>query len=240
MIKITADTHTHTNCSTHAFGTVSENLAEAKKRGIELVCMTNHGPQMPDAPHVWHFETMAELPDYIDGVRLLKGAEANILDVEGSLDLPLAIQKKTDVMIASIHRQCYKSRTIKEHTQTWLNVIKNPYVRILGHMGQPSYCFEHEPVIEAAKKADICVEINNHSFAVRAGSENICRDIALMCKKIGAKIVVSSDAHTPFQVGVFDKALKLLEEIDFPEKLIVNLNAERLERYLTENRRKSN
>ena len=46
--------------------------------------------------------------------------------------------------------------------------------------------------------------------------------------RIGAKIVVSSDAHAPFQVGVFDKALAVLEKIDFPENLIMNLNRERL------------
>ena len=234
MIKILADTHTHTNCSTHAFGTIIENITEAKKRGIELVCMTDHGPQIPDAPHIWHFETMAELPEEIDGVRLIKGAEANILDVDGSLDFPVSIQKKMDMMIASIHRPCFKPHTVEEHTKTWLNVIKNPYVTVLGHMGQTAYQFEHEPVIEAAKAANKCIEINNHSFAVRPGSDVICGKIAEYCKKIGAKIVVSSDAHAPFQVGVFDKALAVLEKIDFPENLIMNLNRERFERYLKE------
>ena len=101
-------------------------------------------------------------------------------------------------------------------------------------MGQTAYQFEHEPVIEAAKAANKCIEINNHSFAVRPGSDVICSKIAEYCKKIGAKIVVSSDAHTPFQVGVFDKALAVLEKIDFPENLIMNLNRERFERYLKE------
>ena len=235
-MKILVDTHTHTNCSTHAFGTITENLTMAKKRGLELVCMTNHGPQMPDAPHIWHFETMSELPDEIDGVRLLKGAEANILDTDGSLDFPIGIQKNMDIMIASIHRLCYKQRSVDEHTKTWLNVIKNPYVTVLGHTGQPAYKFDHETVIEAAKKHHKCIEINNHSFCVRKGSYVICRQIAEVCKKIGAYIVVSSDAHTPFQVGVFDDALKLLEGIDFPENLIMNLNAERFIRYLQEYR----
>lgn len=121
-----------------------------------------------------------------------------------------------------------------------MNVIENPYVTVLGHMGQVAYAFEHETVIEAAKKANKCIEINNHSFDVRPGSDSICRDIALVCKKIGAKIVVSSDAHTPFRVGVFDKALAMLESIDFPEELIANLNAERFLTFLSESRQMKN
>ncbi len=233
-MKILVDTHTHTNCSTHAFGTVWENLTMAKKHGMEMVCMTNHGPNMPDAPHIWHFETMHELPDVIDGVRLLKGAEANVLDVDGNLDIPLSLQKDMDMMIASIHRYCYTQKTQKEHTETWLNVMENPYVTILGHTGHPNYAFDHETVVEAAKKHKKCIEINNHSFYVRKGSIENCRKIAECCKKIGTGIVVSSDAHTPFQVGVFDGALQLLREVDFPEALIMNLTAERFENYLKE------
>ncbi len=233
-MKILVDTHTHTNASAHAFGTVWENVTMAKKHGLTMICMTNHAPAIGDAPHIWHFETMHELPDEIDGIRLLKGVEANVLDTDGSLDIPENMQRSMDVMIASIHRPCFPVRSKEAHTQTWLNVIKNPYVTILGHTGHPSYPYDHEPVIEAAKENHKCIEINNHSFYIRKGCLEHCRDIALCCKKMGANIVVSSDAHTPFQVGVFDEALALLKEIDFPQAQIMNLNQERFERYLQE------
>lgn len=233
-MKVLVDTHTHTNCSSHAFGTVWENITMAKKHGMEMVCMTNHASAMPDSPHLWHFETMHELPEEVDGVRLLKGAEANVLDVEGNLDIPVSLQKDMDLMIASMHRHCFEPRTVQEHTQAWLNVIQNPYVTILGHTGHPSYVYDHETVIEAVKKSNKCIEINNHSFYIRKGSRENCKAIAECCKKIGAKIVVSSDAHTPFQVGVFDTALKILKEVDFPEALIMNLDAKRFQEYLRE------
>ncbi len=231
-MKILVDTHTHTSCSHHAFGTVMENLAAAKNRGLEMLCMTDHAPAIPDGAHIWHFFTMFELPEEINGIRLLKGAEANILDGEGHLDLPEAYQKKMEVLIASIHAPCYTQRTAEENTKTWLNVIQNPYVTILGHSGHPDFPYIHEPVVEAAKAAGKCIEINNHSFMVRKGCQEHCRNIALACKKIGANIVVGSDAHNPFQVGVFDDALKLLKEIDFPEEQIMNLNAVRFENYI--------
>lgn len=233
-MKILVDTHTHTDCSAHAFGTIWENMKMAKEHGLEAVCMTNHAPAVPDSPHVWHFETMHELPETIEGIRLFKGAEANVVDVEGNLDIPEDLQVLTDMMIVSMHRNSYPPATQEAHTQTWLNVIKNPYVTILGHTGHPSYQFDHETVIEAAKLHNKCMEINNHSFFVRKEGIENCKKIATCCKKMGAKIVVSSDAHTPFQVGVFDQALELLKEVDFPEALIMNLNAARFEQYLKE------
>lgn len=148
-MKVLVDTHTHTNCSHHVFSTLGENLAAAKARGMEMICMTDHAPAIPDGAHIWHFITMFELPDVIDGVRLLKGAEANILDAEGNLDLPVDIQKKMEVMIASMHGPCYLPRSREVHTNTWLNVIKNPHVTILGHSGHPSFPYDHEAVIEA-------------------------------------------------------------------------------------------
>ena len=46
------DLHTHTNCSTHAYSTLEENIAAAKKRGIVAIAITNHGPAIPDGPHI--------------------------------------------------------------------------------------------------------------------------------------------------------------------------------------------
>jgi len=44
-------------------------------------------------------------------------------------------------------------------------------------------------------------------------------------------VIVSSDAHDPSWVGRVDLAMELLEEIDLPESLILNLEAERLLRF---------
>lgn len=233
-MKILVDTHTHTNCSAHAYGTIVENLKAAKDHGLEMLCMTNHGPEIPDGAHIYQFYTMYELPDEVDGVKLLKGAEANIMNVNGDLDIPEFLIKKMDLLIASMHDACFPSTTIEDHTNAWLNVIKNPYVTILGHSGNPDYPYDYERVIKSAKEHNKCIEINNHSFCTREGSTENCKRIAKICKDTGTNIVVSSDAHTSFNVGVFDNAIKILEEIDFPEALIMNLNAERFSNYLRE------
>ena len=49
------DLHMHTVASTHAYSTLSDYIAEARRKGIKLFAITDHGPDMADAPHPWHF-----------------------------------------------------------------------------------------------------------------------------------------------------------------------------------------
>ncbi|MDI5829721.1 intracellular growth attenuator family protein, partial [Salmonella enterica subsp. enterica serovar Kentucky] len=42
--------------------------AEAKRKGIKLFAITDHGPDMEDAPHHWHFINMRIWPRLVDGV----------------------------------------------------------------------------------------------------------------------------------------------------------------------------
>lgn len=234
-MKILVDTHTHTNASTHAYGSVLENLALAKQKGMEGVCMTNHAPALPDGAHLFHFQNCFELPESIDGVRLFKGIEANIMGLNGKLDISEGLQRRMDFIIASAHTPCYLPKNEKKCTQMWLNVIKNPYVSALGHSGRMKVQYDYETVIRAAKEAGKCIEINSYSFRSAKGifAEN-CRQIASWCKKLGANIVVSSDAHTPFLIGEVSAAVEFLEEIEFPEEQIINLNLKRFEAYLEE------
>lgn len=233
MIKVLVDTHTHTNCSTHAHSTLLENAYAAKERGLEMLCMTNHAPAIPDSPHIWHFETMGSLPKEIKGVKMAYGAEANLLDLEGNIDLPEDVQKKMDLIVASIHSPCLAPETSDDYTTTYLGAIKNPYITILGHSGSVNYPYDIDAVVKAAKEYNKCIEINNHTFTVRRPSIENCRKIALACKKYQTNIAVSSDAHNSFDIGNFDNAIKMLTDIDFPEELIVNATAQRFTEYLS-------
>ena len=231
-MRILVDTHTHTNCSTHAHSTIMENARMAGQKGMEMICMTDHAPGLPDAPHLWHFRTMMNLPREMEGVRLLFGVEANIIDTKGNIDIPVAEQKLMDLVIASIHEPCYPPRDVEAHTQTYLGVIQNPYITIVGHSGTVTYPYDIFKVVQAAKEYDKCIEINNHSFTARKGSKENCRRIAEACKQVGTKIVVSSDAHNCFEVGRLEDAIQMLEEINFPEELVMNTTAERFTKYL--------
>lgn len=85
-MEIIADLHTHTLASTHAFNTVTEMARAAYEMGHKAIAITDHGPQMPDSPHIWHFYNLMRLPQKIEGVFLLRGMEADVLNIRGELD----------------------------------------------------------------------------------------------------------------------------------------------------------
>ena len=55
-----------------------------------------------------------------------------------------------------------------------------------------------------------------------------------LCKKYGARICVDTDAHFTNTLGRAYKTLEMLEDIDFPDKLIVNTSVENLKAYFDE------
>ncbi|MBQ7096469.1 MAG: phosphatase [Clostridia bacterium] len=238
-MKILTDIHTHTNASAHAYSSLYENMCAARDRGLELIAMTNHGPSMPDSPHLWHFLYFKAItPRTIEGVRLLCGTEANVVNKDGELDLPPSVIAGMDIVIASIHNVTYSEEVGGDHTETWMNVMDNPHVDVLGHCGSPDYPFDIDRVIPYAKEKNVCIEINNHSFLSRPQNIDRCREIAVACKKYGASVVVNSDAHFMGEIGIVPRAVEMLEKVGFPEERIMNLNAERFIKYLSEKKNK--
>jgi putative hydrolase len=62
------DLHMHTLASTHAYSTVHDYIAAAVRKHIRLIAITDHGPEMVDAPHPFHFNNLRVLPRVVDGV----------------------------------------------------------------------------------------------------------------------------------------------------------------------------
>lgn len=226
-LTFVADTHTHTLACDHAFSTMHENIAAAKERGLKFLCMTEHAPMLVGSPSIIYFSSILHLPCMIDGVILLKGAEVNIHDYEGALDLSENLLQKLDWVIASMHLPTLTPSTVEAHTSAWLAVAKNPLVDVIGHAGDGRYVFDYEPVIRAFADNGKIVEINAHSFTARKGSAENCVTIAKLCARYGVQVVVSSDAHIHTNVGRFDESVVMLKEIDFPRELILNADYDR-------------
>ena len=232
MIK--ADLHCHTIASDHAYSTVAELASYASKAGLEMIAVTDHGPAISDSPHIWHFQNLHVLPRVIDGVKILRGTEANIININGDIDEEFDEEtlNKLDVVIASFHAPCGKTGTVEEHTQAYINLIRNPHIDILGHSGTPMFSYDIETVVKEAAKYNKIFEINNHTFHIRKRSIENCVKIAKMCKKHGVYVTVDSDAHIAYALGDYTNALSMLKEIDFPDELILNTSAEKVVNYL--------
>ncbi|MGK0466167.1 phosphatase [Clostridium sp.] len=232
-MKYVVDAHTHSIVSGHAYTTLLENVRAAKAKGIKILGTTEHGPEMPGGPHLFYFGNIRVIPRVIDGVTILRGCEANIMDYDGNLDIPDYIEKKLDFMIASLHDVCVKPGTAQENTRAIIGAMDNPNVHIIGHSGNPVFPICKEAMVKKALEKDIIIELNNSSLkGSRKGSEDNCFKIAMLCKGYGVKIIIGSDAHTCFDIGDFNLVHELLEEINMPEELIMNNDEIKLLNYL--------
>lgn len=233
-MKILVDTHTHTVLSGHAYSTLLENARYASEIGLEGLVNTDHGPMVGEAGPEYILSVQRTIPEEISGVRIYRGAEANILDYMGNIDIRSGYLKMTDFVIASMHDITIEPGSREENLAGYEGVLKNPYVDIIGHSGTPKYDMDREAFVKAVRRENKLVEVNNHSYMFRKGSAENCGEIVRYCIKYDVRVCVSSDAHFCMAVGGFENALKILRENAFPEELVVNRTRETMDAYLKE------
>ncbi len=233
-MRLVVDTHTHTISSGHSYSTIQENAREAGNKGLEAIAMTDHGPAMKGASSLLHFWNLKVIPERVYGVRIIKGVEANITDYSGGTDIPDGIMRQLELVIASFHDFTIEPATIEEHTQALVNILKNPLVDAIAHPGNPVFQVDIDKVVRTAAEYGKLIEINNHSFSVRKGSDRNCREFAVKCREYGARITCGSDAHISFDVGRFDRVHELLAEVGVPEELVICTSGDKIERFIEE------
>lgn len=233
-MKIYADTHTHTVASTHAFSTVTENCTAAAAAGMKGVALTDHFGAMPDAPHEWHFYSMRNLPRKICGVYLLRGAEVNITDGKGNIDLiePMMISVM-EWVVASIHDPVFYPKSLEECTRAYIGAARNPVIDCIGHPDGEDFPFDHEQVIRELKEHNKLLEINNSRLSRGRDTAKRYTEMLRVCKKHEVKVILNSDSHFHEQVGRLDNAVELVEAVGFPEELVLNADWDRFAEYVS-------
>ncbi|MDW7652045.1 MAG: phosphatase [Bacillota bacterium] len=231
-MRILADLHIHTIASGHAYSTIEEVTSAAGDKGLELVAITDHGPAMPGGPHEYYFGNLRVLPPVMNGVKVLQGVEANIMDERGRLDLREIFLTRLDLVLAGLHNVCIEPMCREKNTLAMVNALRNPFVDIVVHPGNPDFPIDMPAVISAVAEQGKALEINNSSFLVRRGSYEPCLEIARLAREADVPVSISSDAHISRDVGALSLALDLALAAGIPEKNIINLNADRVERFL--------
>jgi len=225
------DLHTHTIASGHAYNTLYEMARSAADKGVRLYGCSDHAPAMPGSCHEFHFVNFKVIPRELFGIHILMGCELNIMNYNGKIDLANRYLKRMDYAIASIHEPCYRSGTAKENTAAYLGAIANPYVNIIGHPGDGRFPIEYEPIVEAAARHHKLLEVNNsslHPQSPRPQARVNYLTMLELCKQYRVSIIMNSDAHIEADVGNHGLAMQLLEEVSFPEELVVNTSFEKL------------
>lgn len=223
------DLHMHTVASTHAYSTLHDYIAVAKKKDITLFAITDHGPDMADAPHYWHFMNMHVWPRMVDGIGILRGIEANIKNTQGEIDCTGVMLERLDLIIAGFHEPVFPPCDKASHTQAIIAAMAAGDVHIISHPGNPKFPIDIQAVAAAAAKYQVALELNNSSFThSRKGSEANCRAIAEAVRDAGGYLALGSDSHIALTLGDFERCQEILDEVNFPEDRILNATPRRL------------
>lgn len=219
------DSHTHTIASGHAYSTMNDMIAAAKQAGLSLLAITEHALDMPGTCPPFYFNNLKVVPRKYDDLWVLQGVELNIRNRNGDVDLPQESIKNLDVVIASIHPPCYHEEDPDAHIEAYLNVMKNPYINIIGHPDDGRYPIDYKMLVRAAKEHHKLLEVNNSSLAPTSYRQNArenYKEMLAFCRKYEVPVIVNSDAHVDRSVGDHARAWNLIQEMQFPEELIVN------------------
>lgn len=234
-MKIELDVHTHTLASGHAFSTLQEMVQAAAEKGLKLLGITEHSPGIPGTCDSIYFRNLHVVPRRMYGVDLLLGAEINILNTQGDLDMEEWMMKYLDLKIAGIHSLCYEGGTVEENTEGMIRAISNPHVHIISHPGDGTAPLLFEPIVQAAKAHHTLLEINNSSLKPcrhKAEPRGNNLEILRLCRKYEVPVILGSDAHISFDIATYEYVLPLLAEAGYPEEWVMNTSVEKFKQYL--------
>ncbi|MGE5245081.1 MAG: DNA polymerase/3'-5' exonuclease PolX [Betaproteobacteria bacterium] len=205
LADLRGDLHLHTTES-DGKDTVRAMAEAALEAGLEYVAITEHSKALAMANGLderralEHAAAVRALDGEIGGVRLLAGIECDIRP-DGSLDLADDCLAALDLVVASVHSGFNQDR--RQMTDRLLQAIEHPHVHVLGHptgrliLRREPYAFDVEAVVSAAARRGVALEINAQVDRLDLNDVN-----ARLARECGARIIISSDAHSRAGIGV--------------------------------------
>lgn len=201
---IKGDLHVHTNWS-DGRASILQMAQAAKELGREYVAICDHsqtlriagGLSADDLKRQW--EAIDEVQAKLDGIRILKGIEVDILN-DGRLDLDDRVLEELDVVVASIHSGLRQDKN--RLTERIVQAMRNPHVDIIGHptgriIGRRSpYDVDIDRVIQVAKETKTALEINASPKRL-----DLKDSLARKARDAGVLLVVNTDAHEPDELS---------------------------------------
>jgi len=171
----------------------------AKKAGLEYIAITDHTKSLAmmggsdEKKLLRQMKEIDRLNISLKGIRILKGAEVNILK-DGSLDIKDEVLSKLDVVGVSVHSLFKMSK--KDMTERIVRAINNPHVDILFHptgrliQKRAAYDVDIGRVIKEAVRSGTILEINASPSRLDLKDEHVRMGVGM-----GAKFAINSDAH---------------------------------------------
>ena len=247
--RVVADLHTHTVHS-HGTGTVLANATVAASRGLETVGITEHGPQaipwvaVDSAATYEQIRVEARAAEKATGVRVLVGAECNVMNPAGDLDMTGPDLARLDLVLAGLHLLIWpadprglpgaarlvlpnlrplrlfrrvRARARATNTKALTEAVRRYHIDIVTHPGL------HLPV-DTPELARACAA---RGTRMEISSRHHQTDEAYVraAAREGVDFVFSSDAHRPSQVGDLARCLRVAERAELAPERVWNVAA---------------
>lgn len=230
-MQLLFDLHTHTTYS-HGKGTVLDNARAGAAKGL-ITGISDHGAghrfygvQPRDVPSMRADIASAEAT--LDCGAAVLGLEANLIGDGGKTDVELSLgAEQTDYVLLGLHKGAGMAYTLPLMAQS----------RVSPHIAMERLT---DSLIAALWDTRIAA-ITHPGLYVPVDMRRLCQACAVMgvalelsCRhpmsaenaKLaldgGALFIISTDAHTPDAIGVFDNALHLAETAGIPDERIIN------------------
>ena len=196
---VRGDLHCHTTWS-DGRDTARAMAEAAKKRGYTYLAITDHSRHSRVANGLdpdrlaQQIDEIDRLADELDGIRLLKGSEVDILE-DGALDLPDDVLARLDLRVCSLHDKLdlpqakQTERVIRAMDNRWFNILAHPTGRLIDKR-EPA-ALDMEKVLAAARERGCFLEINAQPERL-----DLTDTHARMAKEMGVKLAISTDAHS--------------------------------------------
>jgi DNA polymerase (family 10) len=195
---VRGDLHVHTTWS-DGEASIRDMAVAARARGDEYIAITDHSRSPEIARGLTEEKIGKQLEEIervnreFDDITVLHGIECNI-GPDGIPDLPSAVLKDFDLVIASIHSR--QGKHDDEITKRILAALHNDHVDILGHLTgrillrrEPS-ALDLPVVFKAAAGLNVALEVNGYPSRLDL-SDTDCRK----AKEYGVAFSLGSDAH---------------------------------------------
>jgi len=241
LYKLFADYHTHTRYS-HGKGSILDNVEAARAKGLSVIAITDHGfnhigfgMAISDIDRMR--DEITHLNQKYTDIKILMGIEANLISLDGEIDIPEKYLNAFDIILMGFHK-AVKPAGIRDawvlfgkngldrlglvnheklrqaNTSALIKAISRYPIKFITHPGA-KIDIDSQKLAQAAAKNNVALEINaSHGF--------MTVEYVKIALEEGVNFVISSDAHTPERVGDFEKGIQIAKSAGVPPHRIIN------------------
>ncbi len=234
------DLHIHSirsQCGTMTYG---EIVGRARGLGMRSVAITDHALAFGVDRFQFHI-LVKRFPDVVDGVRVYKGIELNVVDADGTVDMPFELLGHFDYVALGMHpvEGCYRGEDSAANTDALLAALeRHPWVDSVVHPTQRTHPLRFSRLLPEMARLGIAFEVNDCGH--RYGKADPSRTAEVLGRAVlaGVPLLTNSDAHVFHEVGGDDAIREVFERADLDPDIALNADTDALEAFLDQGRQR--